>query len=57
MSERKVLESRGRNGDWDTWRIVWLLEENVNTWRIWSWQDIFTRYVHKHSIGERIKDL
>lgn len=58
--KKSILESRGKppyDSDWSHWRIVWLLEENKNTWKIWSWKEPFGRYIHKNSIGLRVKEL
>lgn len=57
---KKVLfEYFEKEATFSGWRIVWLIEDNKNTWRIWSWnwEDILTRYVHKNSIGERVREL
>jgi hypothetical protein len=55
--KRVVLKSRDRQGDWCDWRVVWLVSEHVNTWRIWSWRDPLTRLVHKQAMGERLDAL
>ena len=57
--KKVVLEHFETEARFTGWRVVWLLEENQTTWRIWSFnfEDIFTRYVHKNSFGERIKPL
>ena len=57
--KKVVLHSRDRDGDWSDWRVVWLLKEHNNTWKIWSWhwEEIFTRYVHKKALGEKIVEL
>jgi len=46
-----------RERDFADWRIVWLIKENINTFLIWSWREPFTRYVHKHALGEKIEPL
>lgn len=58
-SRKAVLEFKDGAGDWSCFRIVTLLEDNVNTWKIRSWNpdDWFYRYVHKEALGERIKEL
>ena len=55
--KKVILRSRGRDGDWSEWRIVWLIQEFQNTWKIWSWSELFTRFVHKKALGERIQEL
>jgi hypothetical protein len=59
MIKKAILESRDSSGDWTKWRIVTLLENNKNTWKIRSWnvEDWFGRYVHKEQIGERVREL
>jgi hypothetical protein len=55
--KKVILRSRDRQGDWTDWRIVYLISEHSNCWRIWSLRDLFTRYVHKDALGERIEEL
>ena len=54
---RVILRHHGHEADWSQWRIVWLLKEFENTWKIWSFYEPFTRYVHKEALGERIEPL
>ena len=54
---RHLLESRDVHFNWTNWRVVYVLANYKNTYLIWSWRDIFTRYVHKDAMGERIREL
>ena len=42
--KRAILNSRTSYPDysWSDWRVVWLVAEHENTWRIWSWREPFT---------------
>ncbi len=57
--KRALLVERGRPPDtsWSEWRVVWLLKEHKNCWRIWSLRDVFPRYIHKESMGIKVEEL
>lgn len=42
---------------WCEWRIVWVIKEYKNAFKIWSWKDLFGRWIPKKSMGYRIELL
>ena len=55
--KKLILISRNAQGDWTEWRLIYLIKEYSNCWHIWSWQDIFGKYIHKNSLGYKIQSL
>ena len=55
--KRMMRISRDRCGDWSEWRIVWVVKEYKNCWRIWSWYEPFTRLMHKQALGEKLTEM
>ena len=57
---KAVLEERSAHipHDFDIWTVIWILENNETTYKVWHlFKFPFTEYIHKNSMGYRIKPL
>ena len=55
--KKAILVSRDRTGDWSEWKVIYILKEHTNTYLIWSWSNLFCKYIHKKAMGVRVEEL